>query len=93
MKSRITIEVDFENGNQPVIQILQHRNSDDVRDKLLSHFLQQFGGSSWCQIKWLDRPSPEINSIQILPIQEKDLKAHAKIMAEQNAVQEKFERK
>lgn len=50
MKSRITIEIDFDNGNKPVIQILQSR-SDDVRDSLISAFLQTLQGiSSWCRI-------------------------------------------
>lgn len=52
MKSRISIEVDFDNHNQPVIQILQH-NSDDVRDKLVGQFLQSLNGSSWCNIRWV----------------------------------------
>lgn len=52
MKSRITIEIDFENGNQPVIQILQ-RNSEDVRDKLLSSFLQSLQHTSrWVRINY-----------------------------------------
>lgn len=45
MKSRITIEVDFDNGNMPVIQILS-RNSDDVRDNLLKSFLQSLQHTS-----------------------------------------------
>lgn len=52
MKSRITIEVDFENGNLPVIQILR-KDSDDVRDKLISSFLQSFQHSSrWIKIEY-----------------------------------------
>lgn len=52
MQSKITIEIDFENGNKPVIQIIS-RNSDDVRDKLISSFLQSLGGSRWCTIQWV----------------------------------------
>lgn len=54
MKSRISIEVDFENEhhpNQPVIQIIS-RQSDDVRDKLIQQFLQKFNGSGLCAIRW-----------------------------------------
>lgn len=52
MKSRITIEVDFENGNLPVIQILR-KDSDDVRDKLISSFLQSFQHTSrWIKIDY-----------------------------------------
>lgn len=50
MDSKITIEVDFENGNEPVIQIIS-RKSDDVRDKLIRLFLDRLGyDSSWCKI-------------------------------------------
>jgi hypothetical protein len=43
MKSRITIEVDFDNGNVPVI-IIQEKFSDDIRDKLLFSFLEKGKG-------------------------------------------------
>jgi hypothetical protein len=50
MKSRITIEVDFDNQNSPCIQLLSV-HSDDVRDKLLKNFTQSLGGESmWCKI-------------------------------------------
>jgi len=53
MKSRITIEVDFDNGNMPVIQILA-TNSDDVRDRLISNFLQSLSHTSrWCRIEYI----------------------------------------
>ena len=54
MTSRITLEVDFENNNEPVIQVM-YRHSDDVRDKLLSNFLQILNGeSTTCVIKCVD---------------------------------------
>jgi hypothetical protein len=96
MKSRITIEVDFDNNNQPILQILQ-TSSDDVRDKLLSAFCQQFGGSSWCNIKWVFTPPVNImddthlfNRIHITPIKPEDLKKQAEIMLEQSNVNEDF---
>jgi hypothetical protein len=50
MNSKITIEVDFDNNNEPVFQII-YRPSDDVRDKLIKSFLERLGGDSeWCQI-------------------------------------------
>ena len=50
MKSRITIEVDFERDNQPVI-LATIKHSDDVRDKLLRSFIEALGGTSnWCRI-------------------------------------------
>lgn len=52
MESRISIEVDFDNGNRPVIQIL-HRESDDTRDSLISHFLQSRAHlSRWITIQY-----------------------------------------
>ena len=95
MKSRITIEVDFENGNQPVIQILK-QNSEDVRDGLLSHFTQQFGGSSWCQIKWVGHSQTndniDINRIHISPIKQEDLGKQATIMLEQHLLNGYFKK-
>lgn len=68
MKSRISIEVDFNNNNQAVLKIL-HQNSDDVRDKLLSSFLEKFGGdSSWCRISWLHHIPDETQTVFISPI-------------------------
>lgn len=46
MKSRITIEVDFDNGNAPYIRLIVDRSSDDVRDKLLRAFLEKLGHES-----------------------------------------------
>ena len=94
MKSRISIEVDFDNDNQPVIQILQ-ADSDDVRDKLLSHFTQQFNGSSWCRIRWADPDtSPQgFNRIFITPVKESEFKEEAQIMMEQDRVNQDFKAK
>lgn len=93
MKSRITIEVDFENGNQPVIQIMQ-MHSDDVRDKLLGSFSQQFGGSSWCQIKWVSNYGTTyedaINCIHISPIKPEQLTEQAKVMLEQGRLNDEW---
>lgn len=95
MKSRITIEVDFEHGNQPIIQILQ-TDSDDVRDKLLTAFCQHFGGSSWCTIKWVsqfpDNPNQNtfFNRIHITPVRPEQLKEQAEIMLEQVRVNAEF---
>lgn len=53
MESRITIEVDFENNNLPVIQIVS-RESDDVRDNLIKSFLQSLRHSSrWTTITFV----------------------------------------
>lgn len=90
MKSRITIEVDFGNGNTPVIQIMQ-TNSDDVRDKLIQSFTECLRGSSWCQIRWVAGGNPllekdghfEYSKIFITPILADNLKHEAETMLEQ----------
>ncbi len=94
MKSRITIEVDFENGNTPVIQILQ-TNSDDVRDKLIQHFAEQLNGNSWCQIKWVGgalsfdpKENEPFNRIHITPIPASKFKEQAEIMLQQVKINE-----
>lgn len=96
MKSRITIEVDFNNGNLPIIQILK-ASSDDVRDKLISAFTEQLGGSSWCQIKWeggclpIDpKDNQTFSRIVISPISSSMLKEHSKVMLEQHELNEKY---
>jgi hypothetical protein len=66
MKSRITIEVDFDNGNQPVIQILHYPDSTDVRDKLLKKFLEDLGIGSLCKI-YYEHGGPDFNRIYMRP--------------------------
>lgn len=52
MKSRITIEVDFDNGNAPIIKIIQQQSSD-VRDALLCQFVQSLKHTSrWLRIEY-----------------------------------------
>ena len=96
MNSKITIEVDFENGNEPVIQIIS-RNSDDIRDKLIRFFIERLGGdSSWCKIYCHSAYTSEndVDKFQrwkISPIQSKDFKKEAKAMLEQLRLLEQFE--
>jgi len=53
MNSRITVEVDFENNNLPIIQIVS-RDSEDVRDKLIKSFLQSLEHCSrWTTIQFV----------------------------------------
>jgi hypothetical protein len=87
MQSKITIEVDFENNNRPVIQIIK-RNSDDVRDKLISSFLQSLNGSRWCTIQWVGgtigdpTQQDQFARVHISPIPESDLKEELSLMKE-----------
>lgn len=48
MESRIRVAVDFDNGNQPVLHIAK-KSSEDVRDDLLSAFIESF--PSWAN-RW-----------------------------------------
>lgn len=100
MKSRITIEVDFENGNEPVIQIIS-RNSDDVRDSLIKSFYQKLGSSSWCRIQFVqdipddmyltkDGFTEGFKRIYITPIPEVGLKEQADVMLEQHRLNEEY---
>lgn len=52
MKSRITVEVDFENGNRPILQLIR-KHSDDTRDSLINAFLEGRGHQSrWLRIEY-----------------------------------------
>lgn len=84
MKSRITIEVDFENGNQPVLQILNY-SSLDVRDKLLSVFIEGLGASPrWLKIEYAGQLDAGINEKAnkwlIRPIKHEQLTEEASLM-------------
>lgn len=91
MKSRITIEVDFEHGNQPVIQIIGKNSitEPDVRDSLVQTFLQNFQGNSYAKInfKLTDRDSGELSfhaRAIITPIKSEDLGIEWQKMQEQD---------
>jgi hypothetical protein len=83
MKSRITIEVDFDNG-QPYIKVVNDTASDDVRDKLVSFFRQRLGyTSSWCKINFPFHSNTGIINFRIDPIRPDELKEQADIMTAQ----------
>lgn len=104
MKSRITVEIDYSNNNQSVIQIIS-RNSDDVRDGLIKAFYQKLQGSSWCKIQFVQDVPDEtmatvgdgfiegFKRIFITPIPESELAAEAKIMLEQHRIRKEFDKK
>ena len=89
MKSRITIEVNFEENNLPIIQIMSQQ-SDDVRDKLLQSFLQSLQHTSrWCKILYMGNRSvynpnvaeiDHIHSWHIIPLAPKDIPEEIKLM-------------
>jgi hypothetical protein len=94
MTSRITIGIDFENNNQPVIQIIHPLESDDVRDNLLKNFLQSLqGSSSWLKIQWQDRHREGEARIFIRPIKPDQLLEEATIMMEQEKLNQEYKKK
>lgn len=93
MKSRITIEVDFNNHNKPIVQIMS-RYSDDLRDNLIQAFYQSLQGSSWCKIRFeqhYDNPDENFKRILITPIPEGELLDEANIMLEQVRARKEFQ--
>lgn len=96
MNSKITIEINFDNGNEPVIQII-FRNSDDVRDKLIKSFLERLGGdSSWCKI-FCDEGRSESGADKfqrwkIYPINAAQFKEEGAVMLEQSRIIDEFQR-
>lgn len=79
MKSRITIEVDFEENNQPVI-IVNLQKTDDVRDKLLHSFLDKFGHQrAWCKVHYMGEVFGG-KSYKIIPIEPKDHSEEGSLM-------------
>lgn len=86
MKSRITIEVDFDNNNLPVIEVLS-QDSDDVRDRLIKSFLQSLQHTSrWCKIIYCGEASTFDDATvnkqrwRIAPITPKEIKDEIKLM-------------
>lgn len=69
MKSKITIEIDFENGNAPFIQVVNDRESLDVRDKLITAFIQKLGGTSFlCKVGFSNHLNQTLTVMNIYPI-------------------------
>lgn len=88
MKSKISIDVDFD--NQPIIKI-EYEESPDVRDTLVKKFLETFEGDSrWAQFLFRNGPySKVVNKIaEIRPIPPKELKFHHEAAKE---VSDKYE--
>ena len=84
MQSKLTIEVDFNDNNKPYIRIIQ-MCSDDVRDKLLSNFLQSLEGkSTWCKIIYNPGPStPDISHWSIKAIIPDQFAEESNVLVEQ----------
>jgi len=76
MKSRITIDVGYD--NQPVIKI-EYNQSEDVRDKLVKRFMEAFGSeSTFANFYYIN--SVETNSLaEIKPISPEQSKELSKV--------------
>jgi hypothetical protein len=84
MNSKITIEVDFSNNNLPVVRVL-HRKSDDVRDSLVSNFIQHLDHTSisrWLRIEYRGERTPDGHVWDLVPISSSlaELEQEAKLM-------------
>lgn len=70
MDSKISIELDFDKGNLPVIQVL-HKTSDDVRDGIVGNFIQHLDHTSisrWLSIQYKFKRSDGAQIWHIAPI-------------------------
>lgn len=71
MNSKITIAVDQENSNTPVIRIISRR-SEDVRDELVSNFVQRLDHTSisrWLKIEYKGEYNPDGYVWQLVPVE------------------------
>lgn len=84
MKSRITIEIDFNENNRPFIQISNDVLSNDVRDKLVTAFRQSLQAESrWCRIEfpaYMQSQDSSVVGMAIYPLTPLELGKHAQIM-------------
>lgn len=77
MKSKLTIDLDFD--NQPVIRI-DYVPSEDVRDKMVKRFLESFGSSSvWARLEYRINPTLQEGSLSTLrPVFPEELEKNGK---------------
>jgi hypothetical protein len=80
MESRITIEVDFEDNNEPYIRI-KSAYTDDLRDKLLRKFIETFGHQNgWLKFSFSGRDENDNDYYRITAIKLEELAEQAKLM-------------
>lgn len=84
MDSKISIDIDFGNGNLPVIEIL-HKTSDDVRDKIVGNFIQHLDHTSishWLKIEYRYKRSDGAIIWNVIPVSAslEELESEAKLM-------------
>lgn len=84
MESKITIELDFDKNNLPIIQVIR-KTSDDVRDGIVGNFIQHLDHGSisrWLKIEYKYKRSDGADVWHILPISSslKELEEESKLM-------------
>lgn len=81
MESKIRISVDFENGNQPFIELIKAK-SDDVRDNLVAAFLESFPNHNrWSKIVYAGQTREDgPQHYKIVPIPQEELAEEMKLM-------------
>lgn len=92
MKSKVTVELDYENGNIPVIQILRvfpepDEIHEDSRDRMIHSFCQRLGYvSDWAKVDFVQNHAPDGRTkhqrIFITPISPEELESQSMLMAE-----------
>lgn len=83
MKSTIRIEIDFDT-KEPIIEIVCDTTSDDLRDKMLHHFLQEFRGcSSWAKFNFASHYTPDKQRAFLRPITNSQFHVEGMSMLEQ----------
>jgi hypothetical protein len=84
MKSKITIDVDWD--NQPIIKI-EYEDSPDVRDKLVKRFMEGFTGASCWASFYFDQSVEEMinksgKRAKLRPIEPSKLWEHTEMFTE-----------
>jgi hypothetical protein len=84
MESKITIELDFDKNNLPIIQVIR-KTSDDVRDGIVGNFIQHLDHGSisrWLKIEYKYKRSDGADVWHILPISSslKELESESRLM-------------
>lgn len=81
MKSRITIEVDFENDNISVIQVLRANSTEDTRDSLIHNFFErQREVFRWCRLEYRGETLGGGSRYFIIPLTAKELPHELNLM-------------
>lgn len=80
MKSRVTIEIDFEFG-KPYFKVVADMESEDLRDQAVREFRQALGfDSNWARVRFHDQYKAGQKLFTIEPIAPSDLTQEVEMM-------------